>query len=292
MMQIGEILKETREEKNISLDEIQAETKIQKRYLVAIEQDDFHALPGKFYARAFIKEYAQAVGLNPEEVLKGFDETDIATEEPATQYTRMNRTKQSKDTKGSSFWSFLPTAIVIILIIAILFIAWTLTQQKMSSSDNNNNEQTENNEIYRDKDNEEPNADANNEENDEDNADNNEDEETDEEDSFSVEEEGTGGFPESTLDFTYHGDKVEVAFDVSGASYTELKGEGDKSYFVGTLESGEDSEKYDVTDEEEILIKVGNAQGVKVLINDVELEYPVDTDTVTQKLRVNLKKAD
>src|SRR5699024_10428986 len=85
---------------------IQAETKIQKRYLVAIEQDDFNALPGKFYARAFIKEYAQAVGLDPDEVLQGFDESEIASEEPATQYTRMNRTNQAKDSKGSSFLSF------------------------------------------------------------------------------------------------------------------------------------------------------------------------------------------
>src|SRR5699024_5480846 len=83
------------------------ETKIQKRYLVAIEQDDFNALPGKFYARAFIKEYAQAVGLDPDEVLQGFDESEIASEEPATQYTRMNRTNQAKDSKGSSFLSFL-----------------------------------------------------------------------------------------------------------------------------------------------------------------------------------------
>ena len=61
-MEIGENLREAREAKEISLDDIQEMTKIQKRYLVAIEAEDFHVLPGRFYARAFIKEYAQAVG--------------------------------------------------------------------------------------------------------------------------------------------------------------------------------------------------------------------------------------
>lgn len=297
-MQIGEILKDAREEKNISLDDIQAETKIQKRYLVAIEQDDFNALPGKFYARAFIKEYAQAVGLDPDEVLQGFDESEIASEEPATQYTRMNRTNQEKDSKGSSFLSFLPTVIVIILIIAILFTAWSLYQKKTGTSDNENNEQIENNEIYRDKDGGEQNPDTNNENedatsNNEANDENaSENEQTDEEDEFSVEEEGTGDFPESTLNFSHGGDKVEVKFEVSGSSYTEFKGGDDEDYFVGTLEPGDEGETYDVSDEEELFFKVGNAQGVKIFINDVELKYPIDTSTVTQKLRVNLKKAE
>ena len=68
-MQIGQTLREARENKGISLDDLQAETKIQKRYLIAIEQNAFHSLPGTFYARAFIREYALAVDLNPEELL-------------------------------------------------------------------------------------------------------------------------------------------------------------------------------------------------------------------------------
>src|SRR5690625_7056330 len=69
-MGIGEKLKEIRETRNLSLDDIQEETKIQKRYLRAIEDGNFHILPGSFYARAFIKEYAQALGLDYEELLE------------------------------------------------------------------------------------------------------------------------------------------------------------------------------------------------------------------------------
>src|SRR5699024_2030966 len=163
-----------------------------------------------------------------------------------------------------------PTVIVIILIIAILFTAWSLYQKKTGTSDNENNEQIENNEIYRDKDGGEQNQGANNNEN-EDASNNNEvnDENATEDKQTKEEEEGTGDFPESTLNFTHGGDKVEVKFEVSGSSYAEFKGGDDKDYFVGTLEPADESETYDVSDEEELFFKVGNAQGVKIFINDV-----------------------
>src|SRR5699024_201913 len=96
----------------------------------------------------------------------------------------------------------------------------------------------ENNEIYRDKDGGEQNPGANNEN--EDASNNNEvndenaseDEQTDEEDEFSVEEEGTGDFPESTLNFTHGGDKVEVKFEGLGSCYAAIKGGDDKDYYV------------------------------------------------------------
>src|SRR5690625_6004319 len=88
-MEIGELLKEAREEKGYTLDNIQEKTKIQKRYLVAIEQGDFNALPGKFYARAFIREYAEAVELDPEVVLADFKEEKEIPEEDRKS-TRLN----------------------------------------------------------------------------------------------------------------------------------------------------------------------------------------------------------
>ncbi len=54
MTDIGTILKEARKEKGLTLDDLQQTTKIQKRYLIAIEDGDFAALPGKFYVQKLL----------------------------------------------------------------------------------------------------------------------------------------------------------------------------------------------------------------------------------------------
>lgn len=66
MSELGQQLREARLQKGMSLDDVQEMTKIRKRYLEAIEAGDYKVLPGSFYVRAFIKTYAETVGLNPD----------------------------------------------------------------------------------------------------------------------------------------------------------------------------------------------------------------------------------
>jgi cytoskeletal protein RodZ len=66
-----EELRGAREEKGISLDEISRTTLIDKKYLEAIEAGNEEILPAA-YVRAFIREYANAIGLDAEEVMKRY----------------------------------------------------------------------------------------------------------------------------------------------------------------------------------------------------------------------------
>lgn len=90
MSELGQVLQRAREEKGISLDDIQRITKIQRRYLEAIERGHFHVLPGHFYARAFIKSYAEAVGLDPNHILTHF-QSDLPAQPPTEQVERLRR---------------------------------------------------------------------------------------------------------------------------------------------------------------------------------------------------------
>ena len=77
---IGAKLRQARLDKHISLDELQQMTKVQKRYLEAIEADRFEQLPGTFYVRAFIRQYAAAVGEDGDKLVSVFDGKDTLAE--------------------------------------------------------------------------------------------------------------------------------------------------------------------------------------------------------------------
>lgn len=60
----GEQLKQAREAKGLSLDDVASQTRIPIRHLQAIEREDWDALPAPTYAVGFARNYANAVGLD------------------------------------------------------------------------------------------------------------------------------------------------------------------------------------------------------------------------------------
>ena len=71
---LGDVLKNARENKGLSLDEVALETKIQKRYLADLEDENFEDMPGKVYERGFLRTYAEVLGLEEKVVLELHDE--------------------------------------------------------------------------------------------------------------------------------------------------------------------------------------------------------------------------
>lgn len=128
MSDLGQQLKEARLARGLSLDDVQEMTKIRKRYLEAIEAGDYKVLPGSFYVRAFIKTYAEAVGVDPDELLNEHKQhvPDVAPEptmEPVLQKRRSSRTaeRNSKWLSTTLMWSF---AVLILVVIYMYFTVW------------------------------------------------------------------------------------------------------------------------------------------------------------------------
>ena len=62
---LGEWLRQRREELGISLEQAEVETRIRRRYLVALETEDLVSLPDPIVGRGFLRNYAAYLGLDP-----------------------------------------------------------------------------------------------------------------------------------------------------------------------------------------------------------------------------------
>ena len=143
MADIGDKLRSAREAKGLSIEDIEKATKIQGRYLTAIEQNDFDKLPGDFYVRAFIRQYAQIVGLDGKKLLSEYHE-DIPKAEPDefVEDSIDNKSEEVRKTTSNKkkIWQdYLPRIIVGLGIIVVILVCYVVYAHFSSSRNQNNN---------------------------------------------------------------------------------------------------------------------------------------------------------
>jgi cytoskeleton protein RodZ len=69
MESIGEKLRQARERNNLTIEQVARETHVAKRFLKGLEDEDFSVFPGETYAMGFLRNYADYLGLNGEELI-------------------------------------------------------------------------------------------------------------------------------------------------------------------------------------------------------------------------------
>lgn len=79
MATLGERLRAERERRGLTIEELAQQTRISARFFEAIERDDRSSLPGGFFYRSFVRQYARMLEL-PEEAYKGEIERSLAEE--------------------------------------------------------------------------------------------------------------------------------------------------------------------------------------------------------------------
>lgn len=72
---IGQVLRQARQDKNVSLDDVAAKTKININLLRSLEQDDLEKLPNKTYVKGFVKNCAKILNVNTQEALDALGRT-------------------------------------------------------------------------------------------------------------------------------------------------------------------------------------------------------------------------
>lgn len=129
-VEIGKKLQKARQAKGYTLDDLQQITKIQKRYLIAIEDEKFDELPGDFYVRAFVKQYADTVGLDGDDLLKEYED-DLPKAKTAEYSDHIAQAVESRDSQRKTIGNqvsrsrrYVPTIIITVVIILVLAAIW------------------------------------------------------------------------------------------------------------------------------------------------------------------------
>ena len=117
----GPRMKRARETRGVSLRQIATRTKISVSALEALERNDISRLPGGIFGRAFVRAYAEEVGLDPEQTIREFIEAfphDTVTAGspyvPAEDHAAVESSRRSAETALKLALISLPVAAAII----------------------------------------------------------------------------------------------------------------------------------------------------------------------------------
>jgi cytoskeletal protein RodZ len=292
--ELGNRLKEARLAKGLSLEDLQSITKIQKRYLIGIEEGNYSSMPGNFYVRAFVKQYAEALQLNPEELFETYK-----NEIPATHNEdlpeKLSRVKTRKTvTEGSSkLFDIIPKVLIGIFIIGAAGLLYYFFVNNVGDKANDQiNEENEPVKFVRSE-----NLDKADETEKENTKENEEEEKND--DQKTVEENPVVETPKQELtavqnsgkNSTYdlkNADKFVVKLVSTGQTWVNVKNSSGQSKFQGLLSTtGTQSTEVDLTGDTKAVIVVGRAVDTEIYVNDQKLEYAIaPTDVVQQNVTI------
>lgn len=294
MTELGTRLKEARLSKGYSLDDLQEITKIQKRYLMAIEEGNYSMMPGSFYVRAFIKQYAEAVGLNAEEVLETYK-----SEVPGAQSNQVSQSMSQSPSRrklakrpSNKMMEAMPKIIAALFIVVIIVAMWILSQSKNSVNDPGESDTSSQIEYVKNPD---P-IDIEKEREEQEKIESNKKEEQEElnkEEEAEVKQTISAGTIEAdgeTTSYTLTGtDVFKLRIEVSGATWVGIRDQNQTELLADTraYNAGEVVE-FDATSQNYVRIRLGNSGNAKVYINDELLTYA--QQKVTQNIVINFNK--
>lgn len=282
MTELGQKLTEAREAKGLSIDQLHEITKIQKRHLVAIEEGNYDVLPGAFYARAFIKQYADAVGLNGEELLVEYQSTIPQSEKREVPQVSTGQKTQETMQKSSS-WPIadhMPKILIALLVIAFGVVVWFVIQALTGKDDRQvQNAQSEKIEVQKAKNSpldtkkDEAKAEEPKKEEPKKEEPKKEEQPAQPTGQQEVKVVGTSG-KVSTLEI--HNNKtLELEISAKGASYVDVKDDVGNEILNTTVQSGQ-TEKRDLSTVKEVRLNIGSAPNVEIKLNGQVVTFPLD----------------
>lgn len=294
MTELGNRLKEARVAKGLSLDDLQSMTKIQKRYLIGIEDGNYASMPGNFYVRAFIKQYAEALNLNPDEIFETYKgEIPASYNDDLPQQLSRVKTHKTISETNSKIFDILPKILIGVFVIGVASLLYYFVYKHAGDNTNESiNKETERVKIVKSENLEKEKADA------KENTTNTLDEKKDDQQKEEEQQTTVDETPKQEItavqssgrNSTYelkNADKFVVKLVSKGQTWVSIKNGKGKSFFQGTLKTdGTVSQTEDLSAESTAVIRVGNAADTEIYINDQKLEYAVPATANVQNITI------
>ncbi|HSP54239.1 MAG TPA: helix-turn-helix domain-containing protein [Dehalococcoidia bacterium] len=126
MSPLGETLRRARLSKGITIEDAERVTRIPRKYLEALEVENYGILPAPVYARGFLRSYAGYLGLDPGELLPFFPVGHV--EEPT-----LENLPEVRQTRSYNPNSLIALGIVAFLIV-LVFVLYSFGREDGSSS--------------------------------------------------------------------------------------------------------------------------------------------------------------
>lgn len=125
MSSIGNILRTERETQGRTLTEVSKAVYIKTKYLSALEEENFAAIPGEVYVKGFIRAYASYLGMDGEELVAQYDVPSepvlLQKEAPTAVESGKGRRRRRRKTV-----SWPEITIIVGVILFILLIVWLI----------------------------------------------------------------------------------------------------------------------------------------------------------------------
>ncbi|MGG3572159.1 helix-turn-helix domain-containing protein [Bacillus gobiensis] len=301
MTELGLRLKEAREEQGMTLEDLQGTTKIQKRYLVAIEEGNYDVIPGKFYVRAFIKQYSETVGLDSDLLFDEYkkDVPSTQTDEVSEKISQMPAKKELPKS-ASKLMGALPTILVILGVIVVAAICYILIQggNQSQSPPNKTSTNTEKSEYAVSDDS--PLTDADKKQKD---SETQSEKTTSQESNDSAASTTENKKPELNIS-AVGSEGTTTTYEVTGAeslkleviakesSWVRVRDESGKELQAGELSKGK-TFSHDISDQTEVDLRLGYTPGIELKVNGKTVSYKLNpNEAITQNIKIINKKEE
>ncbi|MBO2446659.1 helix-turn-helix domain-containing protein [Actinomadura barringtoniae] len=121
-MSIGETLAKEREQAGLTVTQVSLQTRIRETVIRAIERDDFTLCGGNFYARGHIRSISRVIGIDPEPLVRDYDESHGGAPAPVSAVSAFEPEKPVafRERRSPNWSAAMALALVAVVVYAVI----------------------------------------------------------------------------------------------------------------------------------------------------------------------------